>query len=120
MPFIFRDSGSGVITKVTIRQVPGAEYVPHNNPELLTFMKERGVDVAQIEEALSELRRTDLDMSRAVEDVITALLKKNILKMNDLPKPVQDRIALRTKMRVIIAESYDRASASRSINQALG
>lgn len=115
MPFVFRDAESGVIVKAIIRQIPGAEYVPHSHPELLAFMQSRGVDVAQIDEALGELRRTDLDMSRAVEDVITALLKKNILKMSDLPKPVQDRIALRTRMRVLIAESYDRASANRPV-----
>lgn len=113
MPYIFRDPESKAITKATIRQVPGAEFVPHSNPELLAFMASRGIDSALIQNSLDELKRTDMDMSRAVEDVITALLKKNILKMTDLPKAVQDRIALRVKMRVQIAEAYDRATATR-------
>ncbi len=115
MPFIFRDPETKAITKATIRQVPGAEFLPHSNPELVAFMASRGVDTALIHTALDELKRTDMDMSRAVEDVITALLKKNILKMTDLPKAVQDRIALRVRMRVQIAEAYDRATASRPI-----
>lgn len=113
MPFVFRDPATKAIAKASIRQVPGAEFLPHNHPELLEFMNNRGVDAALVNTALDELRRTDLDMSRAVEDVITALLKKNILKMTDLPKAVQDRIALRVKMRVQIAEAYDRASSIR-------
>lgn len=115
MPYVFRDAATHAIAKASIRQVPGAEFLPHNHPELVEFMNNRGVDVSQVNTALDELRRTDLDMSRAVEDVITALLKKNILKMSDLPKAVQDRIALRVKMRVQIAEAYDRASSSRPI-----
>ncbi len=115
MPYVFRDAATQAIAKASIRQVPGAEFLPHNHPELVEFMNNRGVDVTLVNTALDELRRTDLDMSRAVEDVITALLKKNILKMSDLPKAVQDRIALRVKMRVQIAEAYDRASTSRPV-----
>jgi hypothetical protein len=113
MPYVFRDATSHKITKVSIRQVPGAEFLPHNHQELIEFMNDRGVDVTHVNAALDELRRTDLDMSRAVEDVITALLKKNILKMSDFPKAVEDRIALRVKMRLQIADAYDRASSSR-------
>ena len=116
MPFIHRDPVTGIITKAIVREVPNTEYVPHGHPDLVAFLQERGVDSKHIDEALSELKRTDLDMSRAVEDLITALLKKNILKMSDLPKPVQDRIALRTKMRVQIAESYDRASSNKPVS----
>lgn len=110
MPYIVRDE-SGKISKVSVRPVPGAEMLPHDHKEVITFMEDRGVPTALIAEALGELRRTDNEMSRAVEDVITALLKKNILKMSDLPKAVQDRISYRVKMRVQIQESYDRASS---------
>ncbi len=115
MPFIFRDPTTGAIVKVSGRQVPGAEFVPHAHQELVDFMLARGADLGRIKDALDELRRTDLDMSRAVEDVITALMKKNILKMNDLPKAVQERIELRTRMRVLIAETYDRASSAKPL-----
>lgn len=113
MPFINRDPASGLIIRATTRELPGAEFVPHDHPELVAFMEARGVGTAIILDSIDGLRRTDLDMSRAVEDVITALLKKNILKMSDLPKAVQDRIALRVRMRVQITEAYDRASANK-------
>jgi hypothetical protein len=115
MPFALRDPATGIILKATAREVPGTEFLPHNHPDIVAFLQQRGVDPKQIDDALGELKRTDLDMSRAVEDIVTVLLKKNIIKISDLPKAVQDRIALRTKMRALIAESYDRASSNRPV-----
>ena len=112
MPYIIRDE-HGKLIKVSVRSIHGAELVPHNHPEVVEFLKTKGQDPKQIEEALGELRRTDAEMSRAVEDVIMALLKKNILKMTDMPKAVQDRMALRVKMRMLIQEVYDQASGTR-------
>ncbi len=109
MPYVVRDA-EGKVQKVSVRPIPGADMLPHDHAEVLTFMQAKGIETKIIAESISELRRTDNEMSRAVEDVITALLKKNILKMGDLPKAVQDRIAFRVKMRMQIQETYDRAS----------
>src|SRR5689334_17142740 len=109
MPYILRDQ-NGQITRASVRAIHGADIVPHNNPDLVRFLQAHGQDPQKIEDSLSELRRTDGDMARAVEDVVMALLKKNVLKMTDLPKPVQDRMAIRVKLRVMIQEAYDLAS----------
>ena len=109
MPFIMRD-GSGNITKASARTLIGGELVPHNHPDVVAFLKHRGQDPEQVEFALNELRRTDHEMARAVEDVIMVLLKKNLFKMSDLPKPVQDRMSFRVKQRVLIQDIYDQAS----------
>lgn len=113
MPYILRDE-SGKVHRISARALHNGEFAPHNHPDVVAFLETRGQDPKQIEEALGELRRTDTEMSRAVEDVIMVLLKKNVLKMTDLPKAVQDRMALRVKMRVIIQEIYDQASGTKS------
>lgn len=113
MPYVLKDT-AGNITKASARPIIGADGVPHSDPGLLAFCESRGVNVKEIDEAQAELRRTDGDMARAIEDVIMVLLKKNILKMTDLPKPVQDKIALRAKLRNIISDAYDRASAAKT------
>jgi len=112
MPYILRDE-SGKINKASARPLLGGELVPHNNPEVIVFLKQRGQDPEQIEFALNELRRTDNEMARAIEDIIIVLLKKNLFKMTDLPKPVQDRMNFRVKQRVLIQDIYDQASGSR-------
>ncbi len=110
MPYVLRDA-SGKIVKVSIRGLVGAEMLPHNHPQILDFLRQRGQDPKQVDEALNELRRSDVEMARAIEDVVMILLKKNIIKMTDLPKPVQDRISFRVKQRITIQDVYDQASA---------
>ncbi|MDD3371346.1 MAG: hypothetical protein PHE27_05920 [Alphaproteobacteria bacterium] len=109
MPFILRNE-NGAIIKVSARGLAGAEVVPHNHPEVIAFLRQRGQDPGQVETALNELRRTDGEMARAVEDVIMILLKKNLIKMTDLPKAVQDRISFRVRQRVLIQDIYDQAT----------
>ncbi|MDD4617265.1 MAG: hypothetical protein PHW76_09210, partial [Alphaproteobacteria bacterium] len=99
------------IVKISARGLSGGEVVPHNHPEVIAFLRQRGQDPSQIEAALIDLRRTDGEMARAVEDIIMILLKKNIIKMTELPKQVQERISFRVKQRVLIQDIYDQASA---------
>jgi hypothetical protein len=113
MPYILRDE-TGKIQRISARALHGGELVPHSHPDVVAFLNTRGQDPKHIEEALGELRRTDTEMSRAVEDIIMVLLKKNVIKMTDMPKAVQDRMALRVKMRVLIQDIYDQASGTRS------
>jgi hypothetical protein len=84
--------------------------LPHSHPDVVGFLSSRGQDPKKVSEALEELRRTDNEMARAIEDVIMVLLKKNVLKMSELPKAVQDRMALRVRLRMTIDETYEQAS----------
>jgi hypothetical protein len=113
MPFVLRDE-SGKISRASARALHGGEFLPHNHPDVVDFLNTRGHDPQVVDDALGELRRTDMEMSRAVEDVIMVLLKKNIMKLTDLPKAVQDRMELRVKMRLTIQNVYDQASAARA------
>ena len=110
MPYVQRNE-NGQIVKVSTRGLIGGEALPHSHPEIVAFLRKRGQDPQLVERALEELRRSDSDMARAVEDIIMILLKKNIVKMTDLPKPVQDRISYRVKQRVLIQDIYDQATA---------
>jgi hypothetical protein len=114
MPYIVRDAQNHII-KASARAIVGAETLPHGHPDVQEFLRLHGQNPDQIDEALNELRRTDGEMSRAVEDIIMVLMKKNLVKMSDLPKPVQDRMALRVKLRVFIQEVYDQASGIKAI-----
>lgn len=114
MPYVIRDA-QGKVIKASARVLSGGELLPHSHPEVVAFLKSRGQNPSDIESALSELRRTDAEMSRAIEDVIMVLLKKNILRMTDLPKPVQERMSSRVKQRVLIQDIYDQASGAKPI-----
>jgi hypothetical protein len=109
MPFILRNP-AGKIVRASVRPLVGGEALPHHNPEVLQFLLDHQQDPQQVVDALAELQITDGEMARAIEDIVIILLKKNIFKMSELPRPVQDRMALRTKLRTKIEETYDKAS----------
>ncbi len=113
MPYVIRDEKGGIV-RATVQPIHGSEMLPYDHPDLVAFLERNGQDPKNIDKALSDLRRTDAEMSRAVEDVIMALLKKNILKINDLPKPVQERMSYRVKLRLLIQESFEKASGRQS------
>ena len=110
MPYIKKDKDGNII-KISNRILLDGEAVPHNNPGVVAFLRQRGKDPNQIQEALDVLRKTDAEMVRAIEDIIMLLLRKNIVKMNELPPEVQDRLNLRNKSRMIMNDIYDQASA---------
>lgn len=114
MPYVMRDP-SGKIIRASARTIHGAEMVPHNHPEVMEFLSAHGQNPQNVEDSLAELRRTDTEMARAVEDIIVVLLKKNLFKLTDLPKAVQDRMALRTKLRMTIEDIYDQASGNKTV-----
>jgi hypothetical protein len=113
MPFVLRDT-SGKITKVSVRALAGGETLPHHHPDVMEFLKTHQQEPKDVEDALAELRSSDGEMSRAIEDLIMVLLKKNIIRMSDMPRPVQDRMATRVKLRARIEDVYERASATRT------
>jgi len=112
MPYIVRDE-NGKIVKVSARQTHGMDLLPHNHPDVTEFLKIHGQNPETVDEILAELRRTDGEMARAVEDVIMVLLKKNMIKMTEMPKAVQERMALRLKLRTMLQDIYDQASGTK-------
>lgn len=111
MPYILRDD-SGQIVRISVKAIHGGDMLPHHHGEVVEFLKVRNQNPEEIEAMLAQLRVTDAEMSRATEDVIIVLLKKNIIRMSDLPREVQDRMALRVRLRSKIEETYEKASRS--------
>ncbi len=109
MPYITRDE-SGKIVRVSVRALPSGEMLPHRHPDVIDFLKSHQQEPEQVADALAELKVTDGEMARAIEDLITVLLKKNIIKMSELPRMVQDRMAYRVRLRVKIEDAYEKAS----------
>lgn len=109
MPFIIRDE-TGKIVRASVQAIHGAERMNYDHPDFVAFLRGKGQDPAAIDEALSELRRTDMDMSRAVEDVVMVLLRKNIIKLNELPQPMQEKMNYRVKLRLTIQGILNKAS----------
>ena len=42
MPYVVRDA-EGKVQKVSVRPIPGADMLPHDHAEVLTFMQAKGI-----------------------------------------------------------------------------
>lgn len=118
---VFRDAGDD-----------GLEFIENDDPELLAFLDEQDDDVVVdvdgppqmpqmphasggadhprrrhddvIEEPHRSLGDTDLRLVRALEDVIELLDRKGVISESELPEPVQQLLAKRRNMRVMLRE----------------
>lgn len=52
-----------------------------------------------VESSLLQLEQSDLDMIRVLEDLITVLIRKGVVRITDLPEAAQSKLVGRSKAR---------------------
>jgi len=52
-----------------------------------------------VETSLLQLQQSDLDMIRVLEDLITVLIRKGVVRITDLPEAAQSKLVGRSKAR---------------------
>jgi hypothetical protein len=91
MPYISRDSNGHISAVFRDTHASASEFIPLNAPELVSFI---GAP------ANTELFHSlDSDLIRVIEDVIDALIRKNLLLLTDLPAEAQTKILARRNLR---------------------
>ena len=95
MPFVERDM-NGSITAVHDRPFAGAtEELPADHDDLVAF--QGSLDETRL--LRKGLRESDLDVTRVIEDLIEALLRRGFILPTDLPSPALTKITQRREMR---------------------
>jgi len=90
MRYVIRDE-AGAIVSVHREAVPGALPVDDNYPEVQAFLE--GDEDAQAFAGL------DADLVRVLEDLIDALIDRNLLRITDLPAEAQQKLFARKHFR---------------------
>ncbi len=52
--------------------------------------------------SLMQLKKSDLDMIRVLEDLITVLIRKGVVRITDLPEAAQGKLVGRSKARDVL------------------
>ncbi len=91
MPFVTRDP-SGALSGVLRDDPGGAEFLEADHPELRTFM-------TTIVPSDGAFDRLDADFVRVLEDVIEALMARNVIAVTDLPETAQAKLFARKRFR---------------------
>ena len=84
MPFIRRNA-TGSIDSLHRRDEGAAEFLPDDHPDVRAFLGAGPADG----EGFASL---DADFIRVIEDVIDALISKNVINITDLPVEAQSKL----------------------------
>jgi len=90
MPYIQRDAQNRIIR---VEQEPFTEMTEEldaSDDELVAWNEQR---------SLLQLKQSDLDMIRVLEDLIDVLMRKGVLRITDLPPAAQQKLSSRHQAR---------------------
>ncbi|PCK09590.1 MAG: hypothetical protein COA42_03525 [Alteromonadaceae bacterium] len=111
MPYISRDK-EGKIDSIHKEENNGAsEHIPPHHPDIVSFLDmDEGFEppkrnAADSEQTITELLKSDSDIARITEDLISLLISKNVIMFTELPEPVQRKLLTREKLRSMLPES---------------
>ena len=82
MRYAIRDP-QGTIVSLHREPLPGAEALPVQHPEVQAFLGNEG------ERSFAQL---DANLVRVLEDLIDALIRRNVLRITDLPSEAQAKL----------------------------
>jgi len=96
VPYARKDD-SGRIIALSMEAIDGFEEVPPDAPEIIEFEQLLGDTRARLEES-------DLDIIRVLDDLVSVLVDKNLIRFTDLPAAAQRKLLARRLLRETGAE----------------
>ncbi len=91
--YVKRDAGGNVV-QVSRDEAPGCtEFLPVDAPEILSFLERDNAG------HLYQLRSSDMEFVRVLEDVIELLIGKGVISFTDLPEMAREKLIMRQSMR---------------------
>jgi len=89
MPYITRNAEGAIASLVHEAPSIGAEFLAADHPEVTAFLGGSG----------EAFERLDAEFVRVIEDVIDALIVKNVINITDLPEQAQAKLFARKSFR---------------------
>ncbi len=89
MPFITRNPDGAIASLLREAPSAGAEFLAPDAPEVIAFLGGGNDDFG----------RLDAEFVRVIEDVIDALIVKNVINITDLPELAQAKLFARKSFR---------------------
>lgn len=98
MAYILKDAQGLIIASSAGQNAPEAsienwQFVENNTPEYIEFLESSilGAD---------PFRESDIQLARVLEDLISLLIDRNIIRFTDFPRAAQKRLNDRQSMRI--------------------
>ena len=93
MAYVYKNTQGNVVAASASENLgKGWLYVDDNNKDYLEFLENSLADNAPF-------RESDIQLARVLEDLISMLIEKNIIRFTDFPQAAQKRLNDRQSMR---------------------
>ena len=102
MPHILRDASGGIVAVFDQPLGQGLEPIEKDDAELVAFLDRISEETDTVQ---GRLVRADLAFIRVLEDLISTLIDKGVVTLNDLPRDAQRKILERSSLRDRIGSS---------------
>lgn len=93
MVYIKRDSDKKICAICKKDSEADLEHIDDHDPEVLQFLMQNGADKSLL------FLNSDLELIRVIEDLVSILMKKNLISITDFPPPVIEKLINRNKVR---------------------
>lgn len=100
--YIKRDADGNIIQMAKQSSDEMQESLDEHDPEILKFLNQDKDELQH--ESIKQLEQSDIEMIRAVEDLIELLIHKHVITFTDLPAVTQTKILSRKKIRDLLRE----------------
>lgn len=92
--FYVQRNAQGALSRVNATAFAEAnETLPADHPEILAWQD------SVVERRLQQLRQSDMDMIRVLDDLIQVLTQKGVIRVTDLPAAAQAKLMDRSQAR---------------------
>lgn len=100
MPYVKRDNNGAIISVSKESLADEDEFIADNSSELLDFLTQELSE----DNPLLYLIKSDLDLTRVLEDLIDLLVTKGAINFTELPGSAQHKLMERRKARAKLKE----------------
>ncbi|MBC2660047.1 tryptophan synthase subunit beta [Pseudomonas sp. MSSRFD41] len=94
MFYVQRDAQGQLIRVEAAAYAEATETLPADHHEIQTWYANEAVEVS-----LKQLKHSDLDMIRVLDDLIQVLTRKGVIRITDLPEAAQVKLLDRSNAR---------------------
>jgi hypothetical protein len=105
MPYVRRNADGAVVSVSKDSREDHEEFVSNNDSGLLDFFSDNLAE----DNPLYYLIKSDLDLTRVLEDLIDLMVNKGMINFTDLPDSAQQKLMGRRKARAQLREGQRRS-----------
>ena len=97
MFYVQRDAQGSLVRVEAVPYAEATETLPANHHDIQDWFSDE-----LVENSLKQLKQSDLEMIRVLDDLIQVLTSKGVIRVTDLPPAAQAKLMDRTQAREVL------------------